>query len=161
MANETPAAWRHVATARATFWFRVSNAAAQPTQYRTSRSSRPPAAATDATTGTSNGSDFVHANRSDDGWPQGLPWFSMARNAAVSSVGNRLSSRTRFRRNPTILSTCSMSTGHASTHAPHVTQSQTASYGIALSTIGAARATADGDLSSRPYVSRTIGELGM
>ena len=48
------------------------------------------------------------------------------------------SSRTRFRRSPTILSTCSMRTGQASTHAPQVTQSQTASYGIALSTIGLA-----------------------
>ncbi len=90
--------------------------------------------------------------RSDDGWPHGLPWFSIERNAAVSSVGNRLSSRTRLRRNPTILSTCSMSTGQASTHAPQVTQSQTASYGIALSTIGAASAAAAGALSSRPYV---------
>ena len=44
-AKSTPAAWRHVATARATFWLRGSNAAAQPTQYRTSRSSSPPSAA--------------------------------------------------------------------------------------------------------------------
>ena len=37
---------------------------------------------------------------------------------------------------PTILSTCSIVTGHASTHAPQVRQSQTASYGIAVSTSG-------------------------
>ncbi len=61
------------------------------------------------------------------GWPHGLPWFSIARNAPVSSDGKRESSSTRFRRSPTILSTCSISTGHASTHAPHVTQSHTAS----------------------------------
>ena len=36
------------------------------------------------------------------------------------------------------MSTCSIITGHASTHAPQVTQSQTASYGIATSTIGVA-----------------------
>ena len=60
----------------------------------------------------------------------------MSRNAPVSSAGKRDSSRTRFRRSPTILSTCSMSTGQASTQAPQVTQSQTASYGIASSTIG-------------------------
>ena len=54
-ANDTPAAWRQVATARATFWLRVSKAAAQPTQYSTSRSSRPPSAASDAMVGTSNG----------------------------------------------------------------------------------------------------------
>ena len=60
----------------------------------------------------------------------------MALNDAVSSAGKRASSSTRLRRRPTILSTCSMSTGHASTHAPQVTQSQTASYGMAVSTIG-------------------------
>ena len=59
---------------------------------------------------------------------------------------------------PTILSTCSMSTGHASTHAPQVTQSHTASYGIASSTMGFASA-AGFSRSSRPYVSRTIGRV--
>ena len=83
--------------------------------------------------------------RDDAGWPHGLPWFSIERKAFVSSDGKRLSSRTRFRRSPTILSTCSMRTGHASTHAPQVTQSQTASYGIASSTMGLASA-AGGDL---------------
>jgi hypothetical protein len=41
-----------------------------------------------------------------------------------------------------------------------VTQSQTASYGIASSTIGLAIAAADRP-SSRPYVSRTIGLFGI
>ena len=54
-----------------------------------------------------------------------------------------------------------MRTGQASTHAPQVTQSHTASYGIAVSTIGLASAVAAGRASSRPYVSRTIGEFGM
>ena len=79
----------------------------------------------------------------------------------MSSVGKRLSSSTRFRRSPTILSTCSMRTGQASTHAPQVTQSHTASYGIAVSTIGAAIRAGWGAASSRPYVSRTIGLFGM
>ena len=43
-----------------------------------------------------------------------------------------------------------MSTGQASTQAPQVTQSHTASYGIALSTIGLARAVADTIVSSSP-----------
>ena len=66
-----------------------------------------------------------------------------------------------MRRSPTILSTCSISTGQASTHAPQVTQSHTASYGIAVSTIGVARLAAGTVVSSSPYVSRTIGEFGM
>ena len=56
----------------------------------------------------------------DAGWPHGLPCPSIDRNAAVSSCGKRDSSRTRLRRSPTILSTCSISTGQASTHAPQV-----------------------------------------
>ena len=43
-----------------------------------------------------------------------------------------------------------MSTGQASTHAPQVTQSQTASYGIASSTIGLASAAAETVVSSSP-----------
>ena len=54
-----------------------------------------------------------------------------------------------------------MRTGQASTQAPQVTQSQTASYGIASSTIGLASCWAETVVSSRPYVSRTIGEFGM
>ena len=40
-----------------------------------------PAAATSATVRTSNGSGFVQSIRADDGWPHGLPWPSIARNA--------------------------------------------------------------------------------
>ena len=137
---------------------------------RTRRRSRPsrgrparraaPAAATSATIGTSNGRPFVQSRRDAGGWPHGLPTPSMFRNAPLSSAGKRESSSTRFRRRPTILSTCSMRTGQASTQAPQVTQSQTASNGMAPSTIGFARRSA-WTVSSRPYVSRTIAEFGM
>ena len=113
-----------------------------------------------ATVGTSNGRSRAQSSRVERGWPHGLPACSMFRNAPVSSCGKRLSSSTRFRRSPTILSTCSMRTGQASTHAPQVTQSQTASYGIASSTIGLPSRSAD-TRSSSPYVSRTSGLFGM
>src|SRR5687768_4856602 len=64
---------------------------------------------------------------------------------AVSSAGKRDSSNTRLRRRPTILSTCSIITGQASTQAPQVTQSHTASNGMAVSTTGWARPWGDGD----------------
>ena len=70
--------------------------------------------------------------------PTGCPGSPSRGTPPVSSCGKRDSSRTRLRRSPTILSTCSMRTGQASTHAPQVTQSQTASYGMAVSTIGGA-----------------------
>ena len=69
----------------------------------------------------------AQSRRAEGGWPHGLATLSMPRNAGVSSAGNLESSSTRFRRSPTILSTCSMVTGQASTHAPQVTQSHTAS----------------------------------
>ena len=67
--------------------------------------------------GGAGSSDRVQSIRADAGCPHGLPWFSIDRKAFVSSLGNRLSSRTRFRRSPTILSTCSMSTGQVLGHA--------------------------------------------
>ena len=79
------------------------------------------------TVGTGNGRSFVQSARPARGLPHGLPACSMLRKAPVSSAGKRDSSRTRLRRRPTILSTCSMRTGQASTQAPQVTQSQTAS----------------------------------
>ena len=54
-----------------------------------------------------------------------------------------------------------MRTGQASTQAPQVTQSQTASKGMALSTIDAVRSAGSGCRSSRPTSARTIGEFGM
>ena len=109
--------------------------------------------------GTGNGRPFAQSSRADGGWPHGLATLSMPLNAPVSSCGKRESSRTRLRRRPTILSTCSIVTGHASTQAPQVRQSQTASYGIAVSTSGRATAAAL-SVSSRP-AARTVGELGM
>ena len=44
------------------------------------RRARPPPA-TAATVGTSNGSGFVQSSRAEAGWPHGLPWPSIARNA--------------------------------------------------------------------------------
>ena len=72
---------------------------------------------------------FAQSSRADRGWPHGLPAFSMLRNAAFSSFGNRLSSRTALRRISTIVSTCSMSTGQPSTHQPQVVHCHTASSG--------------------------------
>ena len=62
---------------------------------------------------------------------------------------------------PTILSTCSMVTGQASTHAPQVRQSQTASNGIAVSTRGRARASAPRRSSRVGAIARTEGEFGI
>ena len=137
IANETPAASRHVATARATRRLRSSNAAAQPTQYRTSSSSSSPAAGDfgDGRDRERQALRPVECGPTAAG-PTGCPTPSMPLKAPVSSCGKRESSSTRFRRSPTILSTCSIVTGQASTHAPHVRQSHTASYGIAVSTIG-------------------------
>ena len=85
-------------------------------------------------TGTSR--PFAQSSRADFGWPHGLPAFSMLRKAALSSFGNRLSSRTALRRISTIVSTCSISTGQPSTHQPQVVHCQTASSGMALSISG-------------------------
>ena len=135
--SRTPAASRHVAKARATRRLRSSNAAAQPTQYRTSISPSAPGAATSATRRDLERQALrpVGAGRRRLA-PRVAAPAPCSGTRSLSSAGKRDSSRTRFRRRPTILSTCSMSTGQASTHAPQVTQSQTASYGIALSTIG-------------------------
>ncbi len=62
---------------------------------------------------------------------------------------------------PTILSTCSMVTGQASTHAPQVRQSHTASNGIAVSTSGRASASAGRRSSSPGDSARTDGEFGI
>ena len=51
---------------------------------------------------------------------------------------------TRLRRRSTIVSTCSMSTGHSCTHAPHVTQSHTTSSVTAFGTSGCSSTIARG-----------------
>ena len=127
--SDTPAASRHVATARATRRLRSSKAAAQPTQYRTSSSSSPP-----APLDLRDGPDLERQPLRPVEARGGRLAPRVARRSpcpgtpAVSSWRElRLSSRTRLRRRPTILSTCSIVTGHASTQAPQVRQSQTAS----------------------------------
>ena len=50
--------------------------------------------------------------------------------------GNRDSAITRLRRRSTIVSTCSMSTGHSCMHAPHVVQAQTTSSSTTSGTSG-------------------------
>ncbi len=59
------------------------------------------------------------------------------------------------------MSTCSMVTGHASTQAPQVRQSQTASNGIAVSTSGRASADAGRRSSRAGDEARTDGEFGI
>ena len=121
--------------ARTTRRLRSSNAPAQPTQYRTPSAGSVTSAPFDAPrVGTAR--PLAQSRRALFGWPQGLPAVSMLRNAAFSSLGKRLSSRTRLRRISTIESTCSMRTGQPSTHQPQVVHCQTASSGMALSTSG-------------------------
>ena len=65
----------------------------------------------------------------------------MPRSMEPASVGKRDSAITRFRRRSTIVSTCSMSTGHSRTQAPHVTQSQTTWSLTAFGTSGCSSTT--------------------
>ena len=120
-----------------------------------------PLAPTSAAIGTAKGSPFVQSRRALRGWPHGFWADSIARNAGASSAGKRLSSSTRLRRIPMILSTCSMSTGQASTHAPQVTQSQTASSEMAPGTSGIAIVPGARRSSRDPPRARTSGEFGI
>ncbi len=72
-------------------------------------------------------SPLAQSARVDCGCPHGLEVFSRLRSIAPASAGNRDSLITSARRRSTIVSTCSMSTGHSCTHAPQVVQAQTAS----------------------------------
>ena len=79
----------------------------------------------------------IQSVRADAGWLQGFSLGpSTPRSIVPASLGNRDSAITRFRRRSTIVSTCSMSTGHSCTHAPQVTQSQTTSSVTAFGTSG-------------------------
>ena len=77
---------------------------------------------------------FAHAVRSAWGIPHGLPAFSRLRSIAPASEGNDASAITRLRRRSTIVSMCSMSTGHSCTQAPHVVHAQTTSSSITSGT---------------------------
>ena len=97
---------------------RSSNEPAHPTQYRYS-------GAAPFTTGTSIPS--AQSARCDCATPHGFERLSRLRNIAPASAGNRDSPITSARRRSTIVSTCSMSTGHSCTHAPHVVHDHTTS----------------------------------
>ena len=103
-----------------------SNAPAQPTQnrYSVAGDSSP------SNTGTSKSSFLVQSSRLRAFWPHGLPLFSRFLNSAPSSDGNSDSIITWWRRMSTMWSTCSMSTGHCSTHAPHVVHDHSTSGSI-------------------------------
>ncbi len=118
IANETPARASSSATDRLICLARSSNEPAQPTQYRTS-------GALPFTSGTPR--PAAQSARVDCGCPHGFELFSRLRSMAPASTGKRDSPMTRARRRSTIVSMCSMSTGHSSTHAPHVVHAQTAS----------------------------------
>ena len=152
-ANGRPAWASSCAIARTTLRLRSSKAPAHPTQYRTPS---PDAAAPSsvlselpAPSSTDTPSPFAQSRRELRGWPQGLPAVSILRKATLSSLGKRLSSRTRLRRISTIESTCSINTGQPSTHQPQVVHCQTASSGMALSTSGRLSASAARSFASR------------
>jgi hypothetical protein len=82
IAKSTPASCSSVATARVVFFARSSNAPAQPTQKRYSKSS--PALARL----TSKSRPLVQSSRVFGGAPQGLPLFSRLRSMTPASDGN-------------------------------------------------------------------------
>src|SRR6476619_5530125 len=84
----------------------------------------------------------IQSMRADAGWLQGFSLGpSTPRSIVPASVGKRDSAITRLRRRSTIVSTCSMSTGHSCMQAPQVTQSQTTSSVTAPGTSGACSST--------------------
>ena len=131
IAKSTPAFCSSFAVDSALFFARSSNDAAQPTQYRYSGAGSPGSS-------TRTPSSAAHAARSVCGFPHGLDARSTSRSIGSASAGNDESTISRLRRRSTMWSTCSIDTGHASTHAPHVTQSQIISSGTPLPTIGSA-----------------------
>src|SRR3989304_6267030 len=90
--------------ARVTFWLRGSYAPAQPTQYRYSNSFF------SAAKGTS--CPAAQAIRSSCGRPQGFPVSPIFR-SAVFTVSGTFDPATYPRRTSTIMSMCSIITGHA------------------------------------------------
>ncbi len=124
--------------ARVTFWLRGSYAPAQPTQYRYSNSFF------SAAKGTSCPS--AQAIRSSWGRPHGFPVSPIFR-SAVFTVSGTFDDATYPRRTSTIMSMCSIITGHACMQARQVvhaqissglrtsrTKSGTTSFPVALST---------------------------
>ena len=81
MANDTPASCSRVATARVVFFAPSSNAPAQPTQNRYSKSS--PSVAR----GTGKSRPLVQSARVFGGAPHGLPLLSRLRSITPASAG--------------------------------------------------------------------------
>src|SRR5581483_647507 len=127
IAKLTPASCNSVATARVVFFALSSKAPAQPTQKRYSNES------TSSALGIGKSRPLVHSSRVLGAAPQGFPLASRLRSIAPASLGNELSIITWYRRMSTMWSTCSMSTGHCSTQAPHVVQDQSASCAMTAS----------------------------
>ena len=104
--------------------------------------------------------------------PHGLFEFSMLRRSVPTSGGNLDSAITRFRRMSTIWSTCSMSTGHSCTHAPHVTHDHTTSSSTTSGFSGIFSRSSSLDFAatifgpssrrwSRRFMIRSFGESGL
>src|SRR4030095_4173409 len=124
IANETPASFNSVATARVVFFAPSSHAPPHPPQNRYSKLAASP------TRGTGKSSPLVQSARVFGGAPHGLPLFSRLRSITPASDGKLDSISTWYRRMSTMWSTCSMSTGHCSTQAPQVVHDQSTSGSI-------------------------------
>ena len=116
MAKFTPAFCISRANACVTFLYRASYEPAQPTQKR--RSAFPVSAR--------RGISIPSAQSARVEWPNphGVKFLSRFANVVFSSSGNRDSFKTRPRRRSTMVSTCSIMTGHSCTQAMHVVQAQ-------------------------------------
>src|SRR6185437_2755734 len=130
IAKSTPACCSSFAVDSAVLRARSSNDDAHPTQYRYSGAGSPGSRILTP-------SSAAQSARSDWALPHGLDARSTSRSIGSASAGKLDSTITRWRLRSTMWSTCSIDTGHASTQAPHVTQSQTDSSGTAPGTNGA------------------------
>ena len=122
-------------------------------------------------TGTSKSSDWIQSVRLEAPRPHGSPWFSTLRSIRPASDGNSDSISTWYRRMSTMVSMCSMSTGHCSTQAPQVVQDHSTSGSMTLGTrfstsTPAARfrcmtRSALANMLSRSSMMRSFGERGL
>src|SRR3954453_3290517 len=163
-AKLTPAMFSSSATACVVFFARSSKAPAQPTQNRYSTSSSDSTSA--PTCLTSKGRSLAQSIRPDGFMFHGLPLFSRPLKSWLSSDGNDDSISTWWRRMSMIASTCSMSTGHCCTQAPHdvhaqsASSSMTATSGDPTSGLSSSASTSSGkDLGSPSEDARRYGAL--
>ena len=119
-AKSTPAMSSSSATACVVFFARSSKAPAQPTQKRYSTSSSDSTSEPTCLMGKSR--PVAQSMRVELAMPQGFCLLSRFLNRPPSSLGKADSMSTWLRRMSTMASTCSMSTGHCSTHAPQLVQ---------------------------------------